>query len=244
MFLKLSLLSLIFLHLSPLVAAPSSLFWTNCTTDVLPYGQVDLNVQGFYSFAKKHPKQSVLPPSYGVEMGLLNYRNWHFEAGVDFLTTTNAPVFFNAKLGVSQDGLFQGAPSFSFGLCNVGTSKRTNYNVLNVVCGKKYGKFDNFYVGIYSGSRANGKNAQGVMLGYLKSGPDVTYQDGRVFHRWEAIVDFASGKTLEGGGSCSLVYYFRPELYIQMGPTFFNSAKLLGKWKCAFQLHYQFGMEH
>ena len=97
-----------------------------------------------------------------------------------------------------------------------------------------------FFIGGYSGSHALGRVRQGLLLAYTYNFREARYCDGREYFKWQFAADYASGKNANGGGGFALMYYFTPDITIQMGPTFFNSARFNGKWKWSVFLVYNF----
>lgn len=243
---KLLFFTLLVSLIEVLQATPSSVFWTNCTTEVLSTGTVNLNVDNYFTLFNRRGHNSYFSPDVGLLFGLFTWNGISSEAGIDLQGGTDRPLFFNAKLGIPEKKLFCDAPSFSLGIFGVGTQtsgqERTNANVLDAVVGKTLPNpiGGNFYVGGYSGSSALRGTRQGFMVAYTRFFKEVKHVDGSKYHKWEFGADYASGKNLIGGGGFALTYYFTPSICIQTGPVWFNSSQLLGNWKWSIQIYMAF----
>jgi hypothetical protein len=236
----------IFSYVKNADATPTSLFWTNCITDVLETGDGHIDVDDYFTVFNRRGHGQFFNPDVGFLVGLFTWHDLSMEAGFDYLGGADNPLFFNGKIGMKEDKLFKHAPSFSLGIFNWGTrtktKKRTNQNVINFVLGKSFENFliDNLYVAGYSGNKALGKVRQGFMVGATKSFCKDKYCDGKEYYRWELAGDWASGNNFIGGGGVALIYYFTPDISIETGPVWFNSEKYNGKWKWSTQIDITF----
>ncbi len=228
---------------SLLEAGPTCLFWTNCTTDVLPTGTGDIELYNYFSVFNRRGHGSSFAPDVGFSLGIFSWQEWSAEAGIDYLGGTNDPLFFNAKAGIVENKLFSHAPSFSIGIFNVGTrtrtSGRTNQDIVDIVFGKALPKCigGTFYVSGFKGNRAMGKNRAGFMVGYTIPWHPAKDCHGTEYEKWAFTADYASGKNTIGGGGFALSHYFNPNICIETGPVWFNSAKINGKWKWSVQIY-------
>lgn len=229
-----------------IIATPSGLFWTPCSTSVLPEGMGHIDDDNFFTVFNRRGRGSIFAPDIGFLLGFFNWNDVAFEAGIDYLGGRDDPIYFNAKLGIEENKLFNYAPTMSIGILNVGTRKsgfgRTNQDILDIVVGKTLpsaigGKL---YLGGFSGRRAMGKNRQGFMVGYINSFCPARTCDGKEYFKWAFAADYATGKNTLGGGGFSFLYYFTPYISIQSGPVFFNSAKINGTWKWSVQIDISF----
>lgn len=227
-------------------ATPSSLFWTDCITDVLETGYGRIDVDNYFTVFNRRGHGQFFNPDVGLLVGLFTWHDLSVEAGFDYFGGADDPLFFNGKFGMKEDKLFKHSPSFSFGILNAGTrtrtKNRTNQNVLNLVLGKSFENFliDNLYVAGYSGSHALGRVRQGFMVGATKSFCKDKDCNGKEFFRWEFAGDWASGNNFIGGGGAAIVYYFTPDISIETGPVWFNTEKYNGKWKWSVQIDINF----
>lgn len=226
-------------------ATPSSLFWTNCTTDVVETGYGQLNFDNYFRVWSHRGANPFLPLDIGLELGIFSWHDIAAEAGIDFLGGVNDPLYFNAKIAIEEDKLFSSAPSLSVGMFNVGVhSHVTDQNVIDVVIGKSLPKAlgGRFFAGFFHGNKSLGKNRNGFMLAFQKKYCPAKDCCGVDYDKWAFSVDYASGKNAIGGGGAAITYYFAPQFYLQTGPVFFNSAKIYGPWKWSVQLYFDFSL--
>lgn len=234
---------------SILEGTPSSIFWTNCTTDVYATGTGHIDEDNYFTVFNRRGHDSAFPSDTGFELGVLSWGDLTAEAGVDYLGGTNDPLFFNAGVAIAEDKLFCNAPSFKVGFFNAGTRYhgygRTAQNIVDIIVGKTLPDFigGRIFVGAFSGSRhAMGKNSKGFMVAYLKQFCAATYCDGRDYFKWMLCADYASGKNTIGGGGVALGYNFTPDIDIITGPVWFNSTKINGNWKWSVQIDISFSV--
>ena len=232
-----------------LEATPTSLLWTNCITDVQETGTGHVDQDNYFTVFNRRGHGQAFKPDVGLLFGLFTWHDLSAEAGFDYLGGADDPLFFNGKVGMKENKLFNHSPSFSLGIFNAGTRTktkfRTNQNVVDFILGKSFEKFliDDIYMACYSGNRALGKVRQGFMIGATKSFCKDKDCEGKEFYRWELMGDWASGKNYIGGGSIAIAYYFTPDISLETGPVWFNTAKYDGKWKLSVQLDINFPLK-
>ncbi len=226
-----------------LLATPTSLFWTNCTTVVLDTGTLHFGVSNYFTPPSGRGKGQILPPDISLTYGLFCWEGVMAEVGIDYLAASNDPVFFNGKIGIQEDYFFQYMPSLNIGIFGVGTntrgSLRTNQNIVDVILGRSLPSWlgeGSVYVAGFSGGSAMGKNQQGFMVGAELKYCHVVDCLGTEYYKWLLLADYASGKNVIGGGGFALQYNFTPYIYIITGPAWFNDAYFNGKWKWSIQL--------
>lgn len=228
--------------LASLVATPTSLFWTNCTTDVTPAGHGRLDVDSYFSVVKQSGKKPYLAPDIGLSYGLFQWDGVSAEVGADYIGGTQYPFLFNGKLALSEDQLFFGAPSMSFGIFNAGMrthgSHKTNQNIFNLVLGKALMSMNaHLYIAGFMGTQTMGKDRKGFMVGYKQNFFATRYLDGREYHKLSLLADYASGKNTIGGWGIGIAYNFTPYIDLITGPVWFNDKKLNGDWKWSVQIN-------
>ncbi len=230
----------------PLAGGPSSVFWTNCTTDVYPAGTCHFDEDNYMTLFNQRGHGSSLPPDTGLEWGAFQWGNLSAETGVDCMGGTDDPVYFNFGIAIGEGKLFANAPSFKIGIFNVGTrtsgSKRTNQNIVDFIIGKTLPDpiGGRLFIGGFAGSHAMGRNNLGYMIAYDRLFCPRTFCDGTNYHQWEFCMDYASGKNTIGGGGAAVGYYFTPNISLLTGPVWFNSKKFNGNWKWSVQIGINF----
>lgn len=242
-------LGLLFLFIGILEGTPSSVFWTNCTTDVYATGTGHIDVDNYFTVFNRRGHGSSFAPDTGFELGAFSWEDWSCEAGIDYSGGTDDPLFFNIGIGLPEDKLFSEAPSFKVGFFNAGTRSsghsRTNQNIVDVIIGKTLPDWiggGKLCIGGFSGSRAMGKNRQGFMVSYQRSFCPAKYCDDKEYFKWVICADYASGKNTIGGGGVGVYHYFTPDISILTGPVWFNSTKINGDWKWSVQIDISFSV--
>lgn len=220
-----------------LFATPTSLFWTNCTTDVLETKVVHFDFDNYFSVGNRTKNGSSFPPDIGLTYGLFTWNNISTEIGADYLGGIDDPWLFNGKLGLPENKLFEDSPAISLAIFDLGTSHDTNLCVVDAVIGKTLPKdLGTLYFGLFHGKRALGKHRSGLMCGYSKSFYTVKDEQGKDYSKWEFVADYSSHKNLIGGGGAGVVYYFTPKISVETGPVWFNDTKTNGRWKWSVQI--------
>ncbi len=233
----------LFLIMTPLLqATPTSLFWTNCTTDITPTGTGQFQLNNFFTVCGSGGQGAVLNPDVGITIGLPTWKKITAEVGIDHLGGANYPIYFNGKFGMAENDLYQGALAWNIGLFAVGTrtktSGKTNQNVLDIIFGKTVPGLmgGRIFFGGYTGSGALKGTKRGVMVGYQRTFCHIKDCNNVEYDRWVFCADWASGKNVIGGGGFALTCNFTPNIGLQTGPVFFNCKKVNGNWKWGFQL--------
>lgn len=215
-----------FAFMQSLCGSPTSLFWTNCTTDVVADKVWHIDVDNYFSVDNRARNGSSFPPDIGVKVGTYSNNYIKSEAGIDYLGGEKDPFLFNGKLAVSEGKLFDAAPSLSIGVFNVGTTRVRNQQVFDAVIGYTLPQsIGQIFAGGYHGKRSLGTKRSGWMVGYQKN-----------YDKWWLAADYASGKNAIGGGGVGIGYFFTPKINILTGPVWFNDIKANGIWKWSVQL--------
>jgi hypothetical protein len=237
----------------PLIGTQTALFWTYATTDVVPTGKAFFEWSDLFKvrnhqregngiFASSVPEDS-LPTDFGLDVGLFTWGIWETELGADYFAGINAPLFFNAKTSAAENKLFRNAPSLSFGIFGIGTTRDTDFNVFDITVGKslprRWGGGRIFFGGYY-GNSSLGPDRGGWWFGYDLPFLKRTSHKGVDYYRWHLITDYASGRNFVGGGGLGLAYFINPNITFATGPTWFNHAKTNGSWKWSFYLNVVF----
>jgi hypothetical protein len=225
-------------------ATPSSVFFTNCTTNIQDANTVNFGVYNFFSVYSGRGHNNFFAPDIGLEAGVCKFGPFAAEVGIDYIGGTDDPLFFNAKVGINENTLFAHAPAFNIGIFNVGTrthgSGKTNQNIVDAIVGKTLPDSlggGNVYAGVFSGSKTMGKDRQGVMVAFVQNFYAARDTDGKLYHKWQLAADYASGKNTIGGGGIGIGYYFTPRISLLTGPCWYNDKKLNhGRFKWSVQL--------
>lgn len=231
---------------SSLSARPSHVFWTNCTTDVYETGVGHIDVDNWFTVFNGK-KGSLLPPTFGFEVGVASFGNWKLEAGVDYLAPLEHPLFFNAGIGIDENLLLCNAPSFKVGVFYAGTQysghRKTDFNIVDVIVGKTLPRIGGrLFIGGYYGNKHIGKDRGGFMVAYERMFCPTEYCDGTEYCRWKLVADYASGKNIIGGGGVGVGYYFTPYISVTTGPTWFNAKELRDDMRWTVQVDISFAM--
>jgi hypothetical protein len=231
--------------LAPTVASatPSSTVWTPLSLDIQPYGVGHWGVENYFTvFRKAEDGGGSFPTDAGFTIGVLPGDKLKLELGVDLIEASDDPLYFNAKLGYTEGGLFDGAPALQLGIANVGTeSGVTNQNLVYFVVGKTVPHLGRLSVAPYYGNAdvlvdAEGEEENtGVMVAFDRGFHAVKGPEGE-FNRFVLAADYASGDNALGGGAVGLYYYFTPNVSLLTGPVWFNEEAINGKWKWTIQL--------
>jgi len=228
-------------------AMPTSLYWTNCISDVEKPGLGLFGVNAYFTVFNKRGRGQNLPTDVSLLFGY-NYGDLLGEIGIDYLGATDDPIYFNGKLGVDENKLFKHSPAVSLGFFNAGTrthtANRTDQNVLGLAFGKSFNKTSQLYWGGFTGSRAMGKNHSGFWFGFKHSFCPAKDCHDTDYYKWVLVGDYASGRNTIGGGGIGVYYYFTPEISLITGPILFNDYKLNGRWKWTIQFYYEFPVGH
>lgn len=227
-----STLSIFALAMSALGATPTSVFWTNCTTEVQTEKTFHIGMDTLFSVGNRSKNGTFSAPDLGFTYGLLGG-----EVGIDYLGGVNHPWLFNGKIGIKEGNFFENAPSFSIGMFNIGTHHKTNQAVLNLVAGHSLPcDLGNFYAGFCHGRKVIGPQRSGWMVAYQKSFYRVEEEKGRAYDKWQINMDYASPKNAIGGGGFALSYYFTEKISLETGPVWFRDTKQNGRWKWSVQI--------
>ena len=220
-----------------LLATPTSIFWTNCTTEVANPNSFHFDVDNYFSVGNRAKNGSDFPPDIGLNYGLPSANGFGGEFGVDYLGGASHPWYFNGKVAVEEGKLFAKAPSLSLGVFNVGTTHATNQEVFDAVVGYNLPQnVGRVYAGLFRGKRALGKHRSGWMAAYEVGFFPSKDEKGKEYSKLWFLTDYASGKNAIGGGGFALLYYFVPSVSLETGPVWFNDTSLNGRWKWSVQL--------
>ena len=226
------------------LATPTTTYWTPMTVDIQPYGVAHVGVDNYFTvFRTADDGGGSFPTDLGLTVGLLPFRNVVAEAGVDLLESSNDPLYFNAKIGIPEAVLFDGAPCVYVGVCNAGTRKNvTDQNVFYAAIGKTLPGIGRLSAGPYVGNRRvlvnrhGDRDNTGFMVACDRSFMPVKDAAGNEFSRWVVAADYASGDNAFGGGGFGVTYFLSKDIGVLTGPVWFNDDAINGAWKWTIQL--------
>lgn len=231
-------LALYLLGIGAAYATPSTEFWTPCTTDVQPCGTYHIGVDNYFTVFNKRGHGSFFYPDVGLTVGVFSCRKVSSELGIDYLGGADHPIILNGKVGVGEDYFFKNAPSFSFGIFNLGMHRDNNWDILYLVAGKILPECfgGRFFVSYYHGNRSLGRDRQGFMVAYDREFVAAKDSNGKEYKKWLLVADYASGRNALGGGGVGVAYRFTSDISLLTGPVFFNDAHINGRWKWSVQV--------
>ncbi|MEI6970928.1 MAG: hypothetical protein WCL44_05365 [bacterium] len=225
------------------LATPSTTYWTPMTVDVQSYGVPHLGVDNYFTvFKNSADGGGAFPTDLGLTIGVLPFKSVVAEVGVDLLEASDDPFFFNAKIGIPEDLLFDGAPTLQVGIFNVGTAKNTDQNIAFAAVGKTIPCLGRLSAGPYIGNKKvltdkDGNDANtGFMVAFDRGFMPVKDSDGNEYNRWVFAADYASGNNALGGGGFGVYRFFTKDICLLTGPVWFNETAINGEWKWTIQL--------
>lgn len=226
-------------------ATPSSTYWTPMVMDFQAYGVPHLGIDNYFTVDRKaiSGEQGAFPSDVGVTIGVLPGRKLQMEIGVDALHPSDAPYYFNSKLGAAEGALFPGAPALQIGIFNVGTKPGvTDQDIIYGLIGKTFPILGRVCAGPYAGNAgvlrgARGeKRNTGYMVAFDHGFGTVKDAEGNEYSKWVFAADFASGMNAIGGGGAGIYRYFTKGISLLTGPVWFNERSINGAWKWTAQL--------
>lgn len=162
------------------------------------------------------------------------------EYGADVLTSTENPIYFNAKIGYREGMLGKNTPALQLGMFDFGTKPHvTDYNIVYLQTGKTLADgITRLHLAGYYGnpgtliSSSGARQNTGVMIAFDRT----LDKNGK----WVLAADYASGKNFIGGGSVGVYHYFTKDVSWLVGPVWFNDKGLNGemKWTSQFDINF------
>lgn len=222
-----------------LLATPSSVFWTNCTTDVYAKDTYHVDVDNYFSVCNHGKNGHAFAPDFGVSRGFYLGNDLNAEVGLDYLGGKSNPFLLNGKIGIEQGKLFTNSPSLSVGFFSIGTTRHRNKSVFDAIIGYTFpDDFGRAFVGVYQGRHSLGKNRSGFMVAFIRTLQKAKDAAGVEYAKWQVRTDVASGKNSIGGAGFGLSYYFTPKINVITGPVIFNDTHRNGRWKWSIQVDF------
>jgi hypothetical protein len=222
------------------------------TPDCQPFGVIHLGIDNYFRTSTPVTNTNAAFPTdmTAPTIGVLPFKKFQMEAGVDYFANTPHPWLFNAKACVPEASLAKYLPAIETGVFDVGKKfdlkpgeSRLDFDVVYAVIGKTIPKVGRLSAGPYVGNHAallssDGKAENvGFMTAFDHSFFPVAGKDGSVeYSKVVFAADYQSGNNALGAAGGGLYYYFTSDISILVGPTFFNDKDLNGSWRLSTQL--------
>jgi hypothetical protein len=228
------------------MATPSTTYWAPSTTYIQPYLVPHITYDTYFW------KNAAYPIDTGITIGVLPFEKVQLEIGYDLLLPSQNPVLFllNAKLGLSQNALFNFSPSLAAGLFGVGLKGKSDSSLgdsYNIVYGQIQEGFPwggYVSVGGYYGAGTqelwvgdDGNVHRSGFMGAL-SGPDINVNLPGL-KKLVIVADAQTGNNVYGAAGGGIYFYFNDLVDILTGPVyFFDRAAQPGgdRWLWTVQL--------
>ena len=199
-----TLLLLVALALLPVVgvlATPSTLIWIP-STDIQADRTWHLGIDSY--FTPRNTGQATvydIGPEYGFADG-------RAEAGVDYISPNDSPLFFNAKYLLTPE--HGRTPAVALGLQNWGTKKGvTDFNMAYLLGSKTLGAA-RLTLGYCHGKQSTLGRDPDMLL----AGVDGYLDQAK---KWWGAVDYQSGRNAFGALSAGVAYSFAPNVSVIFG---------------------------
>ena len=215
-------------------ATPSTTYWAPSTANCQAWKTPHVTYDNY--FGKGPAAGSQGAPNYpidtGLTMGVLPSKKVQAEVGFDLLLPSPDPLFLNAKLCTPESSLFDGSPSMSAGIYNLGFKDGvSDYDVLHFMAQKSIGGTGYIAAGLYHGlgneslfTNSEGKVVRtGAMAGLLS--PDIKV-GMKGLKKINLTADVQTGKNVLGAGGVGVYLYFTDTISLLTGPVFFFDRAL------------------
>ncbi len=201
-------------------ATPSTQIWIP-STDIQGFGVLHL---GWDSYIKTAAIDNVFEGTVtngGITVGVLPFKQVGLEIGIDYrdISANHVyPIYFNAKLGIPEDGFFKYMPAVAVGAFDLGTKTSgaglTNYNISYGLIAKNIWKLGRISAGYYLGNDkallVPKKDAQGFLLSWDRT---ITELSDKL---WLAV-DYQGGYNSYGEISVGASYAVTPDVSFIVG---------------------------
>jgi len=207
-------------------ATGSGIVWIP-STYVQPFTVVRLGIDNYFTIFKKSPSSGgiAFPTDIGVTMGVLPPSfPVGLELGVDLMEPTESPWSVNAKLGIQEHALFQGAPALAAGVASVGFKKDvTDYNIVFGVASKVLPGIGRITGGYYSGNKRMLRDLKGIpnqhgfMVAWDRPMPELS-------ENLVLAVDYQDGIHAFGAFNVGATWNFTKTIGVMIGYNFYNDG--------------------
>ncbi len=218
-----AMMAFILAQASVVFATPSTQIWIP-STDIQGFGVAHLGVDNYNTVGKKGADGGrTFPTTYGLTVGVVPSDVWGIEIGVDMMEASDDPLFFNAKIGVSEGALGGWSPSLALGGYGFGTKKdSTDSNLIYGLVAKTFGEIGRFTIGYYTGNDKLlvDKNGEKDNSGLLAS------WDKQLSDKFWAAIDYQGGNNVWSAVSFGVSYALSDSASIILGYDVFLETDL------------------
>jgi hypothetical protein len=212
-------------------ATPSTIIWIP-SVDFQGFKSWHLGFDNYIRMQKINGVRGAGMYDIGLTTGILPFKNFQAEIGADYLSMgdnvyDDHPIYFNAKVGVPEGGLFKNSPAIAIGTYNLGLKTNlTNYNIIYGVIGKTIPVIGRLTVGYYTGNEKllvdeNGaKENSGVLVSWDRSMTEISDK------LWFAI-DYQGGRNYLGALNLGFSWSFTKDISMIFGYDVYNNKKSL-----------------
>ncbi|RJQ47769.1 MAG: hypothetical protein C4538_04820 [Nitrospiraceae bacterium] len=207
-------------------ATPSTQIWIP-STDIQAFKKVHLGIDTYIKTKSQNGTTEPTVTNIGLTVGVLPFDKIQLEAGIDYRDTGGDhtyPLLINAKLGIPEDALFQGAPAIAIGGYDFGTkSDVTDYNLVYGLVAKTFGKFGRLSAGYYTGNEDllldvdGNEDNDGVLLSWDRTMSEISDK------LW-AAVDYQGGESGYGALSFGVAWKFAQNVSVILGYDIYNES--------------------
>ena len=221
----------LFFSTNPLLAeaTTSNQIWIP-SPDVQPFGTIHVGVDTRSTlFATIEEGGYDAPTSYGLTVGAVQTPFISIEVGVDLKEQSNDPWYFNTKVSVLEESLFEHSPSLTIGIYDIGMEQDlVGYNISYALLGKTIPVAGRVAFGYYYGNEDFLKNADGQSdyNGFLFSW-DRTLAE--VDDRLWVAVDYMGSENKYGAISLGAAWRFSPNIGALIGYQIYNDPEVAGE---------------
>ncbi len=207
-------------------STPSTQIWIP-STDIQAVGVVHF---GHDTYIKTESQNGVTEPTVtntGLTIGVLPYQNVQMEIGIDYRDTGGEheyPLYFNTKIGIPENTIFNGSLAIAFGGYDFGTKRDvTTYNIIFGLVSKNIGKLGRFSLGYYTGNEdllvdLNGKkDNSGILLSWDRTMSEISQR------LWLGI-DYMGGENVYGALSFGIGWRFASNVSVILGYDIYNES--------------------
>jgi hypothetical protein len=208
-------------------STPSTQIWIP-STDFQKWKTMHLGLDNYIRTSKINGIRGAGIFDAGLTTGLLPFEKFQGEIGVDYLYMgdniyDNHPIYFNAKIGLTEGALFKGSPALALGAYNFGLKKNlTNYNIIYGEIAETIPILGRISVGYYNGNdkvlvdENLNKANNGLLLSWDRTMSEISDK------LWLAI-DYQGGKNYLGALSFGASWAFSKNVSVIFGYDIYNN---------------------